>query len=1399
MLTLGTARVTLAAPAETVVGGPLAGVELPLFPSQNGSPPGHPGAIPEAAEAAKLTDAAEGSFTVQIVNPQYQLYPGSVENWRAYWMRHVNSRSLWDAQSLVKNFVAATLPGVPAASIRQYAAPIYWVSKYGSGTPTGKKAAPVPVVVLTTGNPVLKLDLGNLPSGLHVVRVIGANEKIVSSPFREPQFLTLKVNDGVDGSVNTYRMRISAVDEFYSVAEFYFHTPQPRNYAAELFLDTGSTTDLLVHNVTLDNMLAGTVARPIKKRVTLHSPAEVSLPAAEGQLTAPPKVLAEAATYLQELSPEARLARDQAIWKALPPVNTVGSWVNFHGPTVRTYFEAGSATQTAAQVEAEHGKWGRPKNALGATTFFPLDPAAQNAFLANTKLGLEYTMEDLWARRPLPDPYPYKDDGSGLFFPDPTKPGQGKVLAPIADAIGPRLGDYFRQVIASGVPNWRATGNEAFRRDAAVALVRMAYQYPAYSTSNYLTPVSLNPGPYNRDLRFRQREEMSRWWNDGNPYGYTELMREYDKLFPYIQGNEELARSIGRFVPSVKNSQDVIQLLDVYLVQHQAKRILRYHDFSFPTAIAETAAVLGDSSVTDPWMEWLFTKTYKYPLKPLGLQEMLINGYDRDGTEYRGSSFYARVGGHSSAAVAAEMDAYLAADGNPKYNVRDPGRFPKPQAQTHWELKFILAGMEYPRIGDVTGPEKPYGLRQAFGGSMEEASRLGWRWSKDPKFAWILANYFGRKGETEADWTALQAAAKAAPISRAPWLDNRSRVLTNWAGILESGLQHDDFRFRRSSYLRVGLGYGHHHSDTLDLQVFAHGLPMTVDAGQRTGYSTPSDRLSRVHNTVEVNGEDLRSHSWVQSLSEASGVSYLKATASPPEGATFFQRQVALVDVDEGEGSTKLPPAKQRPDALLPKGVTTANSYTFDVFRVSGGQKHTYNFHGTTEDEFTWNVLNPAPVAHLEKPEGKDADADYLAPFRLSASSKAAGDVPLAAAPLQATWRVPQTGTGSEQFMLSQNYDATAPRKHLRLHLFNADAARALKADMVSEKWKYRYSNLMVQRRAPVGGNLESAFAAIIEPYAGDPFVTATRALTIPDNEADAKRAVALEVKTRNGHTDLLFSDGRPEKNRTLTDLGVQLAAEFALHSSDANGLRLAQLVGGTQLQSPMVRLQLPQAKRTARITAVDYGKKSFLLDQSWPAAAAGLMETGVPGRMTSYTTTAVAPAPGNTSRVQLSHGADYYRSAILSVDAATSTVTCRDEMPLGQAPGLTQNWVATDENATRFWRANSLGEGKFQLSGGAVTQDAFGPAGVLRLWELGPGDTVSQDCHAALQRTAPGTYRLTTNSEVTLSLPARALRISNDGKTWRAPTRASKAGAWITLKIPAQQAHLPLYVQVQP
>ena len=77
-------------------------------------------------------------------------------------------------------------------------------------------------------------------------------------------------------------------------------------------------------------------------------------------------------------------------------------------------------------------------------------------------------------------------------------------------------------------------------------------------------------------LRRIQRSEGPDY---GNFINFLEPIYAYDSLFDYIKGNEDLARSVGRFVPWVKTSEDVRTLLDVYLLQTMTKRVLRYQYF----------------------------------------------------------------------------------------------------------------------------------------------------------------------------------------------------------------------------------------------------------------------------------------------------------------------------------------------------------------------------------------------------------------------------------------------------------------------------------------------------------------------------------------------------------------------------------------------------------------------------------------------------------------------------------------------------------------------------------------------------------------------------------------------------------------------------------------------------
>jgi len=1348
-----------------VVGGPLAGLKLPLFPGQHGEAPGHPGCIPELmAKGGAVTDMGNAyrEWGPQGQAPELDLYPGSVEHWRAYMFKYMPVRSSFDRQSQLKRFTAPALPGAVKAQAEQYAEPVYWVPRHDDPRPTGRFRKPVAVVRMRAGSPVLKLDLGELAVGLYVVRVVGAVETSQLRPFRQPLFLRMAVNDGPSGEPSAYRLRLGYCDQFYSVAEVYFHSPEQRHYRAELAVDRGSKVDLLVRDVILDDVLAGTVRRGLKTRTTIGPPLVPDVPA--------------------ELGRDERLRRDAALWRGFPPPNAQGSSiaVGHGGYGAIRGVSAGSADALGEAIQEQHGTWvpwGR------ATRDMPLpkglDP--RGVLLANPKLGLLYTLDALRHNRPLPDPYPLKDDGAGLYFPDPDDPAKGRAWTPIGVRVHRLYGEYYRG-IGQALQVCVKSGGYDDAHDAALTLG--AYAFPTLDFSRYLSNAVHESGPFGRDLSCRRRATAANFLPHYQLY-VKPILFHYDRLYDFIAGNRLLAESVGRFVPWVKTPADVARLIDVYLVQTTAKRILRYHYHTDPMDIANLAAVVGDPSVTDPWMEWLFARTFIYPLPVAGIQDVMIGGTTREGTEFVGSTYYAQ--GEGALRVAEALDRYREAGGSPRFDLSDPARFPKPIAHAWWRIGNVVGGWDFLRIGDVCGPDKVPGhtLRDL------GFARAGWRWTRDPKFAFILKHYVGREGISDEAWQAVERAGARCP--RAPWLDNVSRVLPMWAGILEAGTEHDDPRFRRAAYLRIGHGMGHHHDDTLDLQLVAHGLPMTIDGGQRPGYSSPADRTSRVHNTVEVGGRSHRGHSWVTALADCPGARYLAATADPPAGAKRLRRQIALIDADDGGAPRRLPAAQQKPFAKLPPVEKTPNSYIFDVFRVEGGDRHTYCFHGPLHDDFQWNTHDPAPAE-----QGSD-EADYLRMFKVKPELSRVGAAPDT---FEATWRmaieVPGPGAGEKE-MLGKSYDPQAPRKFTRLHLLGARGLRAMRGQFVCRRWGYEFTNVMVGRRIGQGDREWTVFPAIIEPYAGEPFIASARLLAVGKPSPVPGEAVAVEVKATNGHSDVCFADADAGQTRTVLEARLQVAAEFAFVSTDDQGLRQATLVGGTILSCPLIRIEARKAERRARVVKVDYPGKRLWIDQVWPRRSRPLVfEIGLSegGHMTTYTAVKVEPSDDGSLLV-LQRGADYYRSEVTALEPG-GTVRCTLKPLCDYIAGKRSGWVASNEERTRFWRAEHLGGMRFRLTGAPVSPEAFGEPRVLRLWEYGVGDAVSHRTSVSLRRLGGGRFQLVADAEGQVSVRGSSAKRSTDGQEWT-ELKGRASDGWFTFALSAEMCDgEPVFLWIQ-
>ncbi len=1380
-----------------LVGGPLAGVEVPKFKTQHGEPAGHPGS----------TGQLDGDlpFTTEGLYPELQLYPGSVEHYRAYMFKYMPIRSFFDVQSQLKNWVAPNIPGAQKQHAEQYASPVFWVPRHKSVRDTGLKLKPVPVIRCKVGAPEFNLDLGELGIGLYTVRVIAAVAPEQVKDFRMPAFLRMSVNDGIQGETSSYRLRIGYCEEFYSVAEFYFHAPAKRAYQARLALDSGSQVDLLLHNISLDDVMAGIENRVLKRKTTILSAVPEARAKLESRMKAGHKTR-------EPLSEAGRLAKDARIWKAFPPPNAQASNRMSTGYGTVKGVVSGTDKMSAGEIEEKYGKW-EPVVVNKIPENFPANAKVEACFLFNAKLGLVYTNDDLRNNRPLPDPYPLKDDGAGLYYPGPENPAEGKVWSPISERVARVIRNYYG---AGGLNRYLATGESDYAHDAVIQLVRYAYAFPTLNYSDWIRSLVHTRGAFGRDLRCRRRGTAA-FYMPHYPLYVNPIMYQYDQLYDFIKGNDRIAKSVGRFVPWVKTSEDVIRLIDVYLVQTVAKRIMRYHYHTDPVDIANLAAVVGDNKFTRPWMEWLFSRTFIYPLPVSGIADAMISGTCRDGGEYIGSSYY--VQGENALRVATSLEQYIKAGGDRSYDLSDAERYPKGLVHCYFRLNQIVAGWDFPRIGDVCGPDKPPGhtLRGL------DFAVHGWRWTKDPQFAFILKHYVGRTGKklkeaksilsnmTSKEWNAIETAA--AQQARAPWLNRRSRVLPQWAGILETGLQHDDPRFRRAAYVRIGYGYGHHHHDGLDLQISAHGIPMTIDGGQRPGYSSPGDRDTRLHNTVQIDYEQNFLNSHATALTDTPGARYFAAAAIPTGAGKLLRRQISLIDVDEGIGSQSLPPSQQVPGSKLPADITPANSYVFDVFRAAGGKAHTYNFHGPINDGFQWNAtdVNPGGAA-APVPEGQTPDfspARFLSAFSRLPDRNRVGMSPDT---LEVTWRqrryndeegkggIPHAGT--EAFMLGKNFrwrpkagatpDAaqlTTSRRFMRLHLLDAKGATAMQAEAVCKKWKYHYTCAFLSRQSEKEG-LETAFTAIIEPFIGRPFIVSKRLLSIAGNERDALRAVAAEVKTINGHTDINFADGRPDRTRSVM-LGngkLDVSAEHAFYGTDAAGLRIATLTGGTLLIAPEVKIEVATRERTATVSKVDYLEKTIWIDREWPGrASSSILEIGLtePRHLTAYTALKVTPEEEDT-RVLFQRGSDYYRSEVTSIEG--DTVTCILDPMMMYAPGNRAGWVASNDSRTEFWRAEFLEERRFKLSGPEVTREAFGKEGALRLWEYGVGDTVRQSTSASLVRIVPGEYEFRSDADATIALRGSIIETAAPGEEWE-EAQVQKADGWVSLRIPVGRA----------
>ena len=777
----------------------------PLYPSQLGEP-GWPGMV--AGQAA----AKPWGF------PERLPYPGAVEHVRVQMQRYIPVVPVYNAKTLRKNFLATELPGVAQERIIDYAEPIYSCQMYGAAIPTGQSNRPVPVVKWDKTHPPIELNLGQLNRSTYVVRIIAATPTANIERASQRLVINCDVNDGITNAVSHYRKRCAAIDEFYSIVEFFFHAPETREYKVKIWVDDSTVLPVVyLHNIDLHNKLTQLAGQAGKQSASLYDAAE------------------RLASWKQRGSckpdgrtREQRWEEDATIWKAAMPMNAEPS-----GGWFRTWTEA-------MRLENNFLPADRKDDGMG------VDRYGQDMVWNRTanELNLNKSKEP-WL---VPDMLQFAKNFPGLSH---------HTAYPVALAL---QNDAYRQPFAALLLAWQyhETGDEMKARRAAINLARLGLQNLTHGSRQTMAVYDLIPQVVHGDCAFRDRDkEMDYGWRGVYDSGETDtngnwtgsFITSYDYLFPYIQNNQELADSLGRFIPWIKTPADLVRFYDTYLLQYYAHQIMTYNAYlDAPTAewMAKVIAVQQDATICKPWVDWLFHYVWTYPNKPMGVDEAVVNSVGRDGTEKLGSTSYAL--GSFLNPMLGTLGAYKRAGGVLPVDLTDPAQFPKAGFGQRFRSDMLVAGGYTFLIGDVGGPDSP---------------RL--------------------KG-----LPSLQKNPDKIP-------NNPSRVLSDWGGILESGREFSGFHQRRAIGVRVGAGYGHQHNDPLDLQIWAQGVPMCGDGGGRAdaGYGYPATAWLGNHNTVVAKAAS--GHRWISSFAPLDGAQYLMARVGNQD---LYTRQIVLVDVD---------------------------------------------------------------------------------------------------------------------------------------------------------------------------------------------------------------------------------------------------------------------------------------------------------------------------------------------------------------------------------------------------------------------------------------------------------------------------------------------------------------------
>ena len=350
----------------------------------------------------------------------------------------------------------------------------------------------------------------------------------------------------------------------------------------------------------------------------------------------------------------------------------------------------------------------------------------------------------------------------------------------------------------------------------------------------------------------------------------------------------------------------------------------------------------------------------------------------------------------------------------------------------------------------------------------------------------------------------------------------------------------------RDFWIHFGKTGGHGHTDLMNISVGAFGLNLTPDLGYPAVTGTDPERLQWTGQTL--------SHNTVM-VGDASQDAITETLGHPihfdDAGA------VKLIDAD-GPRAYKDTDIYRR--TLVMVEVNDDVAYGVDFFRVRGGNKHTFSFHGQAENacgvegldgmekqaatdagEYELSFWNNAGKFVTEKVY-KDAGeyyGSYASPSLEAGADPTSPDAWNYVTTYQrgASWlgRVRRDTEPENKFAVEfdiKDYRKTiTDSKNIKLRItqmnnFTPDdvaiAAGPIPTKPQNAALPKTFDYMLVKRTAENGEKLDSMFTSVIEPYKGERYISSIETVGVDGTVSGDNMARAVKVTHNSGRVDYI-------------------------------------------------------------------------------------------------------------------------------------------------------------------------------------------------------------------------------------------------------------------------------------